>query len=63
MARPEILRAVMLQIKLLSRMGCHVDWQTTTNAVVKPAVSAFTVAEYYNQKTEAESCSATPVHS
>jgi len=26
MARPEILRAVMLQIKLLSRMGHHVGW-------------------------------------
>jgi hypothetical protein len=34
-----------------------------TNAVVKLAVSNFTVAEYYNQKTEAEGSSVTPVPS
>jgi hypothetical protein len=30
-------------------------WLTATNVVVKLAVSTFTLAEYYNQKTEAES--------
>jgi hypothetical protein len=63
MARPEILRAVMLQIKLLSRMGRHVCWQTATNAVVKLVASTLTVVEYYNQKTEAESFSETLVPS